>query len=78
MLLVFCFLIVPVGDRDALLRAAGAAAGDRLDDGGAGLGGGRRALVLLDLPTGATIVATFGLALLLLAFARPLLRMRSA
>ena len=32
-LLVFCFLIVPVGDGDALRRAAGAAPGDRLDHG---------------------------------------------
>ena len=44
-LLVFCFLIVPVRHRDALRRAAGAAPRDRLDDGGHRLGRRRRAVV---------------------------------
>jgi zinc/manganese transport system permease protein len=77
-LLVFCFLIVP--SVAAMLFAA--RLGPRLAIGwtmGALVSAGGVALsFVLDLPTGATIVATFGLALLLLAgvrkaFFRPVL-----
>ena len=43
-LLVFCYLIVPVGGRDALRREHRAAARDRLDDGDGGVGAGRLAV----------------------------------
>lgn len=69
-LLVFCFLIVP--SVTAMLFAA--RLGPRLAIGwtmGALVSAGGVALsFVLDLPTGATIVATFGLALLLLAGVR--------
>jgi zinc/manganese transport system permease protein len=69
-LLVFCFLIVP--SVTAMLFAA--RLGPRLAIGwimGALVSAGGVALsFILDLPTGATIVATFGLALLLLAGVR--------
>jgi zinc/manganese transport system permease protein len=69
-LLVFCFLIVP--SVTAMLFAS--RLGPRLAIGwtmGALVSAGGVALsFLLDLPTGATIVATFGLALLLLAGVR--------
>jgi zinc/manganese transport system permease protein len=69
-LLVFCFLIVP--SVSAMLFSA--RLGPRLAIGwtmGALVSAGGVALsFVLDLPTGATIVATFGLALLLLAGVR--------
>ena len=77
-LLVFCYLIVPAvaammfSERLGARLAIGWAMGALVSARGVALS------FVLDLPTGATIVATFGLALLLLAFARPLLRMRSA
>jgi zinc/manganese transport system permease protein len=73
-LLVFCYLIVPsVG---AMLYATGI--GTRLAVGWA-MGilvsvFGMYFSVLFDLPTGATIVCTFGLALALMAAVRPLVR----
>jgi len=73
-LLVFCYLIVPsVG---AMLYAE--SIGRRLAIGWT-MGTVVSALgvylsLLLDLPTGATIVCTFGLALILMALARPLLQ----
>ncbi len=71
-LLVFCFLIVP--SVTAMLFAS--RLGPRLAIGwsmGALVSAGGVALsFFLDLPTGATIVATFGLALLLLAAVRKL------
>ena len=73
-LLVFCYLIVPsvgailyadsVGTRLAIGWSMGAvvsAAGVYLS-------------LLIDLPTGATIVCTFGAALVIMALARPLIR----
>ena len=73
-LLVFCYLIIPpaaarlfarsIGKRVALgwiIAAAGSAAGILLSFG-------------VDLPTGATIVCTFGLAILLMAVARLFVR----
>src|SRR5689334_18429790 len=77
-LLVFCYLIVPsvaamlyadsVGKRLAIGWTMGtivSAAGVYLS-------------LALDLPTGATIVCTFGIALILMWLARPMLRRRAA
>lgn len=72
-LLVFCFLIVPsvaammFAERLSTRLAIGWSMGAAVSAGGVALS------FLLDLPTGATIVATFGGALLLLAGARALL-----
>ena len=70
-LLVFCYLIVPSVARDALRENIGSAPGDRLDDGHPSLSalGVCVSSLQLDLPTGATIVCTFGLALILMAAA---------
>jgi zinc/manganese transport system permease protein len=73
-LLVFCYLIVP--SVAAMLYAEGI--GQRLAIGWT-MGTIVSALgvylsLVLDLPTGATIVCTFGLVLILMAAARPLLR----
>jgi zinc/manganese transport system permease protein len=71
-LLVFCFLIVPsvtamlFSTRLGVRLAIGWAMGAVVSAGGVALS------FLLDLPTGATIVATFGAALLLLAGIKPL------
>jgi zinc/manganese transport system permease protein len=75
-LLVFCYLIVP--SVAAMLYAEGI--GKRLAIGWS-MGTVVSALgmylsVELDLPTGATMVCTFGLVLVLMALARPLLRGR--
>ena len=73
-LLVFCFLIVPsvaammFSERLGVRLAFGWILGAVVSGGGVALS------FVLDLPTGATIVATFGLALLLLAGVRPLVR----
>jgi zinc/manganese transport system permease protein len=71
-LLVFCYLIVPsvggmlyssrVGPRLAIGWVMGVAVSVL----------GMYFSVVLDLPTGATIVCTFGLVLVLMALARPL------
>ncbi len=72
-LLVFCFLIVPsvtamlFSTRLGVRLAIGWAMGAAVSAGGVALS------FLLDLPTGATIVATFGAALLLVAAAKQLL-----
>jgi zinc/manganese transport system permease protein len=69
-LLVFCFLIVPsvaamlFSERLGVRLAIGWSLGALVSAGGVALS------FLLDLPTGATIVATFGAALLLLATLR--------
>ena len=73
-LLVFCYLIVPsvggmlfsgrIGPRLAIAWVMGAAVSML----------GMYFSVLFDLPTGATIVCTFGLVLVLMAAARPLIR----
>jgi zinc/manganese transport system permease protein len=66
-LLVFCFLIVPsvaamlFSERLGVRLAIGWSMGALVSAGGVALS------FVLDLPTGATIVATFGLTLLLLA-----------
>ncbi len=76
-LLVFCFLIVPsvaammFAERLSTRLAIGWSMGAAVSAGGVALS------FLLDLPTGATIVATFGGALLLLAGARALLGRRA-
>jgi zinc/manganese transport system permease protein len=73
-LLVFCYLIVPsvgailyadsVGTRLAIGWSMGAVVS----------GAGVYLSLLIDLPTGATIVCTFGAALVIMALARPLIR----
>jgi zinc/manganese transport system permease protein len=71
-LLVFCFLIVPsvtamlFTERLGVRLAIGWGMGALVSAGGVGLS------FVLDLPTGATIVATFGAALLVLAAYRTL------
>jgi len=73
-LLVFCYLIVPsVGamlyaDRIGTRLAIGWSMGTIVSAAGVYLS------LLLDLPTGATIVCTFGVALVIMALARPVLR----
>jgi len=75
-LLVFCFLIVPsvaammFSERLGVRLAIGWIMGALVSAGGVGLS------FVLDLPTGATIVATFGITLLLLAMVRLLFRRR--
>ena len=77
-LLVFCFLIVPsvaammFSERLGVRLAFGWILGALVSGTGVALS------FVLDLPTGATIVATFGLALLLLAAVRPLVRRAAA
>jgi zinc/manganese transport system permease protein len=77
-LLVFCFLIVPsvaamlFTERLGLRLAIGWTMGAVVSAGGVALS------FLLDLPTGATIVATFGGALLLLAGCRAIFRRPAA
>jgi len=77
-LLVFCFLIVPsvaamlFSERLGVRLAIGWSLGALVSAGGVALS------FLLDLPTGATIVATFGAALLLLATLRWLFVRRPA
>jgi zinc/manganese transport system permease protein len=73
-LLVFCYLIVPsvaamlYADRIGSRLAIGWSMGTLVSTLGIYLS------VVLDLPTGATMVCTFGLVLILMALARPLLR----
>jgi zinc/manganese transport system permease protein len=75
-LLVFCYLIVPsvaamlYADRIGSRLAIGWSMGTLVSALGIYLS------VVLDLPTGATMVCTFGLVLILMAVARPLLRLR--
>jgi zinc/manganese transport system permease protein len=77
-LLVFCFLIVPsvaamlFSERLGVRLAIGWSLGALVSAGGVALS------FILDLPTGATIVATFGAALLLLATLRWLFVRRPA
>jgi zinc/manganese transport system permease protein len=76
-LLVFCYLIVPAvaammyGDSIGGRLAIGWTMGTIVSALGVYLS------LALDLPTGATIVCTFGLVLILMAAARPLLRRRT-
>ena len=77
-LLVFCYLIVPA----VAAMLYGESIGSRLAIGWT-MGTIVSALgvylsLILDLPTGATIVCTFGLVLVLMALARPILRRRPA
>jgi ABC-type Mn2+/Zn2+ transport system permease subunit len=73
-LLVFCFLIVPAvtamlfSERLGIRLAIGWTMGALVSAGGVALS------FLLDLPTGATIVATFGVALVIVAAIRRLFR----
>ena len=55
-LLVFCYLIVPSVAAMLYAETHRQAARDRLDDGHGRLGAGRLLSLMLDLPTGATIV----------------------
>jgi zinc/manganese transport system permease protein len=77
-LLVFCYLIVPsVGamlysERIGTRLAIGWAMGSIVSALGVLLS------VQLDLPTGATIVCTFGLVLMIMAVVKPLFRLKSA
>jgi zinc/manganese transport system permease protein len=77
-LLVFCFLIVPsvaamlYSEKLGTRLAIGWSVGALVSAGGVALS------FFLDLPTGATIVATFGAMLILLAAARRLLRRPAA
>jgi zinc/manganese transport system permease protein len=77
-LLVFCFLIVPAvaamlfSERLGVRLAIGWSMGAVVSAGGVALS------FLLDLPTGATIVCTFGLVLILMAIVRVLVPRRSA
>ena len=77
MLLVFCYLIVPsvaamlYAERIGPRLAIGWTMGTVVSALGIYLS------VKLDLPTGATIVCTFGLVLILMAAVRPLLRRAS-
>jgi len=73
-LLVFCFLIVPsvtamlFSTRLGVRLAIGWAMGAAVSAGGVALS------FVLDLPTGATIVCTFGLILIIMAVVRPLIQ----
>jgi zinc/manganese transport system permease protein len=77
-LLVFCYLIVPsvaamlYADRIGPRLAIGWTMGTIVSGVGVYLS------LILDLPTGATIVCTFGVALILMALARPLIARRAA
>ena len=77
-LLVFCYLIVPsvaamlYADRIGTRLAIGWTMGTIVSALGVYLS------LMLDLPTGATIVCTFGVALLLMALAKPLVVRRTA
>ena len=77
-LLVFCFLIVPsvtamlFSERLGVRLAIGWAMGAAVSAGGVALS------FVLDLPTGATIVATFGAALLILGGLRMAVRRKSS
>jgi zinc/manganese transport system permease protein len=73
-LLVFCFLIVPAVTAMLFAERLGTRLAIGWSMGAAVSAGGVALSFLLDLPTGATIVATFGLALLLLAAVRGLFR----
>jgi zinc/manganese transport system permease protein len=76
-LLVFCYLIVPsvaamlYADRNGARLAIGWSMGTAVSILGMYFS------VLFDLPTGATIVCTFGLVLVLMAAVRPLLLTRA-
>jgi zinc/manganese transport system permease protein len=77
-LLVFCYLIVPAvaamlyGETIGSRLAIGWTMGTIVSALGVYLS------LILDLPTGATIVCTFGLVLVLMALARPIVRRRPA
>jgi zinc/manganese transport system permease protein len=76
-LLVFCYLVVPsvaamlYADRIGPRLAIGWTMGTVVSAAGVYLS------LVLDLPTGATIVCTFGIALIVMALVRPLLQRRS-
>ena len=77
-LLVFCFLIVPAVTAMLFAQRLGPRLAIGWTMGAAVSAGGVALSFVLDLPTGATIVATFGVTLLLLAIARWLwMRMRA-
>ena len=78
-LLVFCYLIVPSVGGDAVCRTRSAS--DWPSAGRWGRSCRRWACIcrcVLDLPTGATIVCTFGLVLIIMAAVRPLVPTRDS
>jgi zinc/manganese transport system permease protein len=77
-LLVFCFLIVPSVTAMLFANRLGPRLAIGWGMGAAVSAGGVAMSFLLDLPTGATIVATFGAMLLLVAGVRPFLRRAEA
>jgi zinc/manganese transport system permease protein len=77
-LLVFCFLIVPSVAAMLFTERLGARLAIGWTMGAVVSAVGVWLSFVLDLPTGATIVATFGLALLLLAGVRTIIRPRTA
>ena len=77
-LLVFCYLIVPSVGAMLMRDTDRAPARDRLGDGRRSCRcSGMYLSVVFDLPTGATIVCTFGLALILMAGLRPIIVRRA-
>ncbi|HVT58391.1 MAG TPA: metal ABC transporter permease [Thermoanaerobaculia bacterium] len=77
-LLVFCFLIVPAVAAMLFAQRLGARLAIGWTVGALVSAGGVALSYLIDLPTGATIVATFGVTLLLLAAARKAFRRTAA
>ena len=76
-LLVFCYLIVPVGGRDAVRGQDRDRAWPSAGRWGPSCRHSACTLsLMLDLPTGATIVCTFGLVLILMAIVRVLVPRR--
>jgi zinc/manganese transport system permease protein len=75
-LLVFCFLIVPSVGAMLFARTIGKRLAIAWTMGGVVSIMGMYFSVLFDLPTGATIVCTFGLVLIVMAAVRPLIRRR--
>ena len=76
-LLVFCYLIVPSVGGDAVRRTSGKRLAIGWTMGTVVSALGVYFSLVLDLPTGATIVCTFGIVLALMAALRPLIRRTS-
>jgi len=73
-LLVFCYLIVPSVGAMLYAESIGARLAIGWSMGTIVSAAGVYLSLLIDLPTGATIVCTFGAALVIMALARPLIR----
>ena len=76
-LLVFCYLIVPSSPRCSMPRPSGTRLAIGWTMGTIVSAVGVYLSLMLDLPTGATIVCTFGIVLALMAALRPLIRRTS-